>query len=320
MAPARTLFLIGGTGFIGHEVLREAIEAGWNVKALARSTASAKTVEAAGATAVEGSAEDGPAWAQAAAGADALIDLVQPAFPSRLGRRAVERIADQRAATTSGVLTAVGGLPEAARPLIVSVSGTDDLAPGDDGVIDDRSPLRDQPFGLSAISVPVRRMIEESGLDATFVYFGAMVYGAGKVFADVYVAGLRKRRAPILGKGDNNLPLTHVADAARALVHIAGLPREATAGRSFVAADGANTTQRELLEDTAELMGAPRPRSIPAPIAKVAAGRAAVETMTTDAAADPSALLETGFSFRYPSHREGVPEALERLGELGSDP
>src|SRR4029077_521404 len=110
--------------------------------------------------------------------------------------------------------------------------------------------LRDRPYGLSAISVPGRRMIEESGLDATFVYFGAMVYGAGKVFADVYVAGLRKRRAPILGKGDNNLPLTHVADAAGALVHIAGLPRETTAGRSFVAADGADTTQRELLEDT----------------------------------------------------------------------
>jgi nucleoside-diphosphate-sugar epimerase len=317
MSP-RTLFLLGGTGFIGREVLREAIDSGWTVKALSRSADGVTSVEAAGATAVEGSAEDGRLWAGAAAGADALIDLVQPSFPNRLGRRQVASIAAKRRATTKGVLEAVGSLPAAERPLLISVSGTDDLAPGEDGVVSDRSPLRDSPYGLSAISVPVRGLIEESGLDATYVYFGAMVYGAGKVFADVYVDGLRRRRAPILGKGDNNLPLTHVADAARALVHVAGLPREAAAGRTYLAADGSATTQRELLQDTAELMGAPRPRSVPVAIARLVAGRAAVETMTTDAATDPSALRETGFSFRYPSHREGVPEALERLGELKS--
>src|SRR4051794_14110665 len=138
---ARTLFLLGGTGFIGREVLREAVESGWTVKALSRSAASAKAVESAGATAVEGSAEDGPAWGDAAAGSNALIDLVQPPFPNRLGHRAVERIAEQRAATTRGVLAAVGSLSEANRPLIVSVSGTDDLLP-EAGVVDDRSPLR----------------------------------------------------------------------------------------------------------------------------------------------------------------------------------
>ena len=33
-----------------------------------------------------------------------------------------------------------------------------------------------------------------------------------------------------------------------------------------------------------------------------------------DVHADPAALLETGFAFRYPSYREGVPDALAALG------
>jgi nucleoside-diphosphate-sugar epimerase len=121
----------------------------------------------------------------------------------------------------------------------------------------------------------------------------------------------------VLGSGSNHLPLTHVTDAARALVHLAGLPRAEVVGRTFVATDGSDTTQRELLEHTAELMGARRPGSVPAAVAALIAGRPAAETMTLDVRADPSALLATGFQFRYPSHREGVPEALARLGEVG---
>lgn len=81
-----------------------------------------------------------------------------------------------------------------------------------------------------------------------------------------------------------------------------------------MATDGSDATQRELLEHTADLMGVKRPGSVPAGVAALVAGRAAVETMTLDVRADPSALLATGFEFRYPSYREGVPEALERLG------
>jgi uncharacterized protein len=82
----------------------------------------------------------------------------------------------------------------------------------------------------------------------------------------------------------------------------------------FTVLDGADTTQRELLEDTAAFMGVKRPRAIPAWLAALVAGSIAVETITLDAHADPSALLATGFHFRYPSHRQGVPATLAALG------
>lgn len=40
---ARTLFILGGSGFIGHETVVEAIKAGWQVKAVVRTAKKAKS-------------------------------------------------------------------------------------------------------------------------------------------------------------------------------------------------------------------------------------------------------------------------------------
>lgn len=310
---ARSIFILGGTGFIGSEVVAEALRAGFEVKGLARSAESGAKLRELGAEAVVASVDEPDAWRQELRGTDALIDLVQPKFPRRLGGSAVRRITKQRHEVTSNVLEALSGLPEGERPVLFFVSGVDDLVPDEQRRVTDSSPVSPEPRGLSQIGVSVRGLVERSGMDATYVYFGAMVYGPGKVFADVYVEGLKKRRAPIIGSGENLLPLTYLTDAARALVHLAAQPREEIVGRNFVAADGADNTQRELLEHTASLMEVKPPRSVPAWLAGLAAGSAAAESMTFDAHAEPAALRESGFEFRYPSYREGVPDALARL-------
>jgi 2-alkyl-3-oxoalkanoate reductase len=310
----RTLFLLGGTGFIGQEVVAEAVGRGFEVRALGRSETACSRLAEIGARPVSGDAEDPGAWRGDLRGADALIDLLQPKLPKRITPAAVEAISQQRQSFTAGLLGAVEALPAAERPLLFFVSGADDLRPDVEGRIDHRSPLRSEPAGFSRIGVPVRRLIEGSGLDAIYVYFGNLVYGPGKVFAEVIVDGLRKRRARVIGSGSNRLPLVHVTDAARTLVHLAGLPREQVAGKVFLATDGSETRQRDLLNLTAELMGRKAPGSVPAWLAGLVAGRAGVETLTLDARDDPSALLATGFTFRYPTPREGVPATLERLG------
>ncbi len=311
-----TLFLVGGTGFIGSAVVGEALEHGFDVRALARSETAASTLRSAGAQPVRGNAKE-PDWIEEARGADVLIDLVQPPLPKRMSRRAMRGVAEERAATAAAELAALERLPANERPLYFSISGADDLEPDGGGVISHESRLRSGEAGFAIIGVPVRRLVEASGVEATFVHFGVMVYGPGKGFADFYVKGLRKGRAAVVGSGENRLPLTHVSDAARALVHLAGLPRGELVGRTFLAADGSDTTQGQLLDQTAELMGAKRPRRVPAAIAGLVGGPVAVEAMTFDAHADNAALLASGFEFRYPSPREGLPPTLEELGELG---
>jgi hypothetical protein len=197
-------------------------------------------------------------------------------------------------------VAALQGLPAGERPLFMSASGADDPQPDARSTISHLSPLRTRPRGFAHIGLPVRRLVDASGLDAVHIYVGNLVCGPGKVFAEQYVAGLAGGKARIIGSGTNCLPLTHVTDAARAMVHVAGLPRAEIVGRSFVAMDGADATQRELLDLTADAMGIKRPRSVPAWIARLVAGAIAVETITLDAHADPSALLATGFRFRYP--------------------
>jgi len=181
-------------------------------------------------------------------------------------------------------------------------------------VISHHSHLSTKLHGFGYIGVPVRKLVEASGLDATYVYLGSLVYGPGKLFADVFVTGLKKGSAHVVGKGTNRPPLIHVTDAARAIVHLAGLPREAIVDHQFMVMDGAGTTQRALLNDTAMYMGVKKPPTIPAWVAALIVGSTLVETILLDAQADNSSLQETGFHFLYPSHREGVPATLAELG------
>jgi len=310
------LFILGGTGFIGREVVTQAAGRGFEVKALARSDDAQARLRALGAEPIAGNAENPEEWGEKLHGVDVLMDLLQPTFPKRLTRAAVAAMSERRQRFTAGLLEAIKTLPEGDRPLLFSVSGAEDLQPDQSGRINAASPLRSDAVAFSAIGVPVRRLIESSAVDATYVYFGALVYGPGKAFADVIVDGIRKRRARVVGNGANRLPLVHVADAAGALVHLAGLPRADVVGKTFLATDGSDTTQRDLIDLTADLMGRKRPGSAPAWLAALIAGRVGVESITLDADDDPSALRETGFAFRFPSHREGVPESLERLGVL----
>lgn len=310
----KTLCILGGTGFIGHEVVIQAVQVGWHVKALVRWEEGANTLQQVGAHPIVGDISRPETWRAEARGSTALIDLTQPKFPKRLSRSAMKDLEASRQAMTRATLEALQRLPAEERPLFFSISGADDLQPDAQGTLSERSLLRRHPRGFAHIGIPVRRLVEASGIEAAYVYFGNLVYGPGKVFADQYITGLKNGSASIIGKGTNRLPLVHVTDAARALVHLAGLPPTELVGRTFIVMDGADTTQRELLDDTAAFMGVKRARAVPPWLAALVAGSIAVETITLDAHTDPSALLATGFHFRYPSHRQGVPATLEALG------
>ena len=308
------LFITGAMGFIGHQAVVEGLKAGWQVKGLVHSERNADALRKIGAQPVVGDVNQPQTWIVEARGATAFIDLVQPKFPKRLSRKAIKEISAQRQAMTRSMLDALRSLPADQRPLFISVSGADDLQPDAQNVISHDSVLRPQPRGFAHIGIPVRKLIEASGLDVAYVYFGNLVYGPGKVFADQFVNGLKNGTAHIVGKGENRLPLTHVTDAARALVHLATLAETNVAGRTFLATDGTDTTQRVLLDATADYMGVKRPGPVPAWLAALVAGSIGAETITLDIHANNSALLATGFHFTYPSYREGVPATLEALG------
>ena len=323
----KTLFITGAAGFIGHETAKEAVKAGWQVTALVHAGKSAESLRQIGARPIVGDVHQPLAWMAEAQDATAFIDLVQPQLPQRLGQKEIEAMSAERVDMTRRLLDALRGLPAEKRPLFIAVSRADDLQPDAHNVIRHNSALRALPRGFGRVGIPRRQLIEASGLDATYVYFGNLVYGPGKVFAEQYVAGLTQGTAHVIGNGKNRVPMVHVTDAARALVHLATLAHANTTvdgmaalavtnvvGRTFLAMDGADATQRMLLDATADAMGVKRPASVPAWLAEHVSGSIRVESMTLDVHADNSALLKTGFSLTYPSYREGVPATLAHLG------
>ena len=309
------IFILGATGFIGNETVKAALNRGFRVKALARDPEKATALSAAGAVVIKGDAASPAEWIHHAAGSKLLIDLIQPKLPARIGRVAVRRTAELRAANTRTLLASLKHLPAEKRPILLSVSGLDDLAPDSNGNVSDASPVSDRPAGFGHIGIPVRRLVEQSAIPAAFVYL-ATVYGPGKGFAKSLFPQLAAGRFRLPGDGGNRMPLVHVEDAARALVHIAALPVERLAGRSFVVADGRNVSMRAFLGAAAKLLGAPAPRTVPRWLARLALGSALYHTLTRDIGAVSTELLSSGFEFRYRSHEQGLPPTLHQLGLL----
>ncbi len=310
----RTIFFIGGTGFIGAEAVREAIARGWKVKALARSEAKAERLRSLGAVPVRGDAGSPETWIAEVCGAEALVDLVQPGLPARIGRPDIERISRERQAMTRGLLASLRRLAPEERPLLVSVSGLDDLAPDAGGRVDESSPPRSRPTGFAHVGLPVRRMIESDGAAAAFVYLGT-VYGPGKSFAESVFPRLARGRMFVPCSAENRLPLIHVRDAGRAIVHLVGLGRERLVRRNWILVDEAGgSTLSEFFSHAAECIGVAPPRRAPAPLLSMMMGTIVFQTLSRHLEVRPSELLSTGFRFVYPTIRHGLPATLSELG------
>jgi len=275
-ASGKTLIVLGGGGFIGQRVVRDAVQSGWAVKALTRSDVSARLAAEAGALVLRSDAVKSAQWLNELEGASAIIDLVQPAVPSRLGRRQVEVISAERHIFTKALVQTLRSQPADQRPILVSVSGIDDLAPDPNGYLSANSPLTTKDSGFNPIGIPVRRLIEQSGIKASFVYFGT-IYGPGGVFGDAIFPALAAGKWKNFGGRADRMVLTHVDDAARGLITIAGLGASQIAGKSYVITDADPVDMAAFFGLAAQLMGVASPGRVPKWMASLVAGQSLIE-------------------------------------------
>lgn len=250
------VFVTGATGWIGSTVVDQLLDAGHEVTGLARSDASAATLENKGAQVRRGDLDDLDSIRTGAAGADAVVhlankhDFANPAVTNRAERGAVQAIGDVLAGSH--------------RPFVLA-AGLAFLAPDRVATEGDRSPFHgiDSPRGGSE---NLALEFVERGVDTVVVRFAPTVHGAGDhgFMAGLVATARRKDASAYLGDGANRWAAIHRDDAGR-IVRLA-LDNKVPAGSVLHAAAETGIPTRDIAEAIGRGLGLPVV-SVPAELA-----------------------------------------------------
>jgi nucleoside-diphosphate-sugar epimerase len=260
-------FVTGGSGFVGGRVIRELRTRGIPVAALARSDASARVVEALGATAVRGDLDDRAAMQAGMAGTDVVIHAA--AHVAEHGP-----LTDFLRVTVTGTENALAAARAAAVARFVHVSTEAVLADGKPIVQADetrpRTPHPAGPYPLSKGLAEERVLAANTAGFATVIVRPRFIWGAGDTSLIPKIVALVKRgRFAWIGGGHHLTSTCHIDNVVEGTLLAAerGAP-----GAIYFLTDGPPVEFRAFLTDLLGAYGAdPGNRSIPLWLARTIA-------------------------------------------------
>jgi nucleoside-diphosphate-sugar epimerase len=267
------LFLAGGSGAIGKQLVPLLVAEGHRVVALTRTSEGAALLSAMGAIPVIGDVFDRELLTAAVARAQPEIVIHQlTAFgtpPSASGGSG-----DPLAATirvrTEGTRNLVEAARRAGARRFIAQSISFVCTPVPSGLTDEETPLYlDAPLAIRPLVQSIadleHQTMQASGLEGVVLRYG-WFYGPGTSFAadGAIPRAIRKGRMPIVGEGRGTYSLVHVRDAA--LATRAALTRAAPGVYNVV--DDVPVQLSTWLPVTARLLGAPPPASMAVDLAR----------------------------------------------------
>jgi 2-alkyl-3-oxoalkanoate reductase len=308
------VLVAGASGAIGQFLIPQLIEAGHDVVGLTRRQAKADAISAAGARGVVVDALDRDALRSVvlAASPEVVIDQLT-ALPRDYNLRDphLYDANDEIRAKGTAALYDAAHEAGAQRYLLQSIAFL--YAPEGDWVKnEDAPPWLDapKPFGRSVhvLNDNEQRITRDPGMTGVVLRYG-FLYGPGTYYASdgSIAAQVRKRRFPIVGKGEGRSSYVHLHDAAAATV--AAVERGSGV---YNIVDDDPAMLRDWLPAYARAIGARRPLRVPAWLARLVAG-SSVAGMATQlrGASNAKAKAELGWEPVLPSWRVGFATALD---------
>lgn len=300
------VFIAGASGAIGQPLVRQLIERGHEVAGMTRSHAGA--IEALGAQAAVADAFDAGAVRAAVAQAEPdavvneLTDLGRPLNP----RKYDEWLAGTNRLRREGTKNLIDAAVVAGVPKFVSQSVAFAYT-FEPGVKTEESPIHGPAageMGAAMESLEQQTLAAPGGIVLRYGFF----YGPGTAYSrdGQQIAMIRKRQMPIVGGGHGAFPFIHVEDAASATV--AAIERGSPGIYNVV--DDEPAPGSEYIPYLAQLVGARKPRRVPAWLARLVAGGMIGFATSLQPVSNAKAKRELGWEPRYPSWRQGFQAEL----------
>jgi nucleoside-diphosphate-sugar epimerase len=314
--PSMKVFVAGATGAVGRPLIPLLVNAGHAVAGMTRSAEKADAVRSAGAEPVVADALDGGAVMTAVRAAEPEVVVHQlTAIPPRLNIRKIgEEFALTNRLRREGTDNLIAAARAAgARRFVAQSFGGWPYAREGGSVKTEEDPLDpDPPEAMREILDAIRHLetavTGAEGLEGIVLRYGPF-YGPGTSLGKdgSMLEEVRRRRMPLVGKGTGVWSFVHIDDAARATL---AAIEQGTPG-IYNIVDDEPAPVSEWLPTLAAAAGAKPPRRVPAWLARLIAGPAAVAMMTeARGASNAKAKRELGFEPRWKSWREGFAEGL----------
>jgi 2-alkyl-3-oxoalkanoate reductase len=303
------VFVVGASGAIGRRLVPQLSDAGHEVVGTHNSPASAEPVRKDGAEPVLLDLLDAAAVRQAVLEQepDAIVHEATALANAKFSRNVDKVLAKTSELRTKGTDALLAAVRETGVRRFVAQSFAPFRYAREGGPIktedDPLDPIHPLPQSAAAMAYLEQSVTDFGGIALRYGAF----YGAAN---DALIEPVRKRLYPIVGDGGGITPWIHLDDAAAATV--LALEHEGPAIYNIV--DDEPAPVREWLPVLAQALGAKPPRHLPAWLARLVAGEAAV-VMGTDArgASNAKAKRALGWTPRHPSWRQGFAAAYSEI-------
>jgi nucleoside-diphosphate-sugar epimerase len=304
------IFITGATGVLGRRLIQQLRARGHAVIGLARNAKNEETIRSLGGEPRSGDLFNADSLARAAEGAEVMIHAAT-AIPvnAKPEPRDWEMNSRIRAEGTCALAEATDRV--GAKILVVQ-SITWIARPSDGSAFDENSPFNSDPSIQSTAEMETiaREAGERDGFHTAILRCGwflapdaAHTRSFGKLLAE--------RKLPIItskgGMSDAVWSFIHADDAARAFVAAV----EAGRGGLWHVTDNQPVLSEIYLREMARRIGAPAPRKVSKWLAKLFAGEAAANFMTTSTrTSNASFRRDFGWAPKFPSYRESLDEIV----------